>query len=209
MLAFAASPGRARLIREVLIPVLEWLWDAIVAEILAALPEPALRVATGDTSTMTIMAGLFLLLAAMVLLLACVNVANLVLVRATAREREMAIRTALGAQRSRLIVQMLTESLTLALMSGVMGVILGMWASSALGHLDIHADLPVTARPSGSTFRSSQHRSVPQGHASASGPGVVRVIVSDHSRSIRDANSSVSGKCPPVSKKMISALGRS
>lgn len=110
---------------------------------ISALPEPSMRIGAGDPKIMPIMAALFLSLAGMVLLLACVNVANLVLVRATAREREMAIRTALGAQRSRLIVQMLTESLTLALMGGVMGVILGMWASSALGHLDIHADLPV------------------------------------------------------------------
>lgn len=110
---------------------------------ISALPEPSLRIATGDTNTMTIMAGLFLSLAAMVLLLACVNVANLVLVRATVREREMAIRSALGAQRSRLILQMITESVTLALMGGVVGVVLGMWASSLLSHIDPHADLPV------------------------------------------------------------------
>jgi predicted permease len=106
-------------------------------------PEPQLRINPGDPNTMIIIAGLFLSLAVMVLLLACVNVANLVLVRATAREREMAIRTALGAQRSRLIRQMITESVMLTLMGGAMGVALGMFASSALSHLDLHADLPV------------------------------------------------------------------
>jgi predicted permease len=106
-------------------------------------PEPSLRINPGDPKTMVVIAGLFLSLAVMVLLLACVNVANLVLVRATTRAREMAIRTALGAQRSRLIRQMITESVTLALIGGVTGVVLGLWGSSALGHLNVHADIPL------------------------------------------------------------------
>jgi predicted permease len=98
----------------------------IVAEPIRGIPNP------GGRRLVSLSASLLMIVVGLVLLIACVNVGNLLLVRGSLRQRELAARQSLGATKSRLMRQLLTESLVLAIGGGACGLVLALWTTRIL-----------------------------------------------------------------------------
>ena len=131
----AAQPTDRRLAQE--FPESHKDMSLLVIPELNARPEPGLG------AFMSKAVWIFMSLAGLVLLIACANVANLILARANGRRKELAMRFALGASRGRMIRQLLTEGVLLALCGGIAGLVFARWAAMALMSIRIPTDLPL------------------------------------------------------------------
>lgn len=111
-------------------------------------PDPAV------SGFMPLAAVVFLALVMMILLIACANVANLMFARAVVRQREMAIRAAMGATRARLTRQLLTESLVLACLAGIVGWVLAQVVGTMMAQLSPSGDVPISAETADGSYWS-------------------------------------------------------
>jgi hypothetical protein len=121
---------------------------------------PLWRSPFGANQFLSTLLPMLMTIAGLVLLLACANVANLMLVRSVGRRREIAIRISMGASRWRLVRQLLVESLVLAMAGGVVALVLTFWTAGTFMKFIPSTDFPISlAQHTGGPRRAAGHDS--------------------------------------------------
>jgi hypothetical protein len=143
-------------------------------QLLTVSPLPRLATRTEPQSNAPVVAltALLMALSGVVLIIACLNIANMLLARGSARRKELAVRLALGARRSRVVRQLLTESLLLATTGAALGLVLAFWSTRALG-ASLTAALPVSVNLARRRTRRSCLRRSPSRSSARSRSGSV------------------------------------
>jgi macrolide transport system ATP-binding/permease protein len=164
---------------------------------------PARDALNGESSQIAPMLDLIMIAVGLVLLIACANVAGLILARSTKRQKELAVRQALGAGRARIARQLLTESVLLSVAGGVLGILLAVWGVEAITRFvstGLDEPFPFVITPDWRVLSFTTALTLATGVLCGLAP-TLRGSRGDLTPSLRENSSSIPGAAPQAGRR--------